>query len=305
MSRDILISLIDADPDQPRCNFDAVKLQELAASMVGTGLIVPIMVRPNGDRFIIVHGERRYRAAKALGWEFIPADVRELDTDAARWFALVENVQRADLSPIEEAKAFRTLLEGSITQGALGERIGKTQSYIAQKLRLLKLPDTVQAAIEQGSITEGHARQLLKIDDYAIAERYCEMAIAQGLSVAALRNLIDSRLQLDSLEMTIEYRLSEWEKTIAEIPVSSMPIPTDFRQMLKDELLDSEIVELLSQLYTNRYYKPRLDELRTRLGEAQNLHELMEIAHQAGEAQNVLTEQQLRLLREAGKHSFV
>lgn len=165
MSHDILLSLIDPDPDQPRKNFDAAKLEELAKSMQANGLAVPILLRPNGERFIIVHGERRYRAASSLAWETIPADVREISPENARWLALVENVQRADLSPIEEAIEFKARLDEGITQTALGERIGKSQSYIAQKLRLLTLPAPIQFYLSKDAITEGHARQLLKLRD--------------------------------------------------------------------------------------------------------------------------------------------
>ena len=127
MSRDILIDLIDADPDQPRRHFDADQLAELAESIAANGLIVPILLRPVGERFVIVHGERRFRACQSLGWSTIPAEVRDLDVETARWLALVENIQRADLSPIEEAQAYAAALATGLTQLQLGKRIGKTQ----------------------------------------------------------------------------------------------------------------------------------------------------------------------------------
>lgn len=163
MSRDILLSLTDPDPGQPRKHFDADKLAELAASIAANGLAVPILVRPVGDRFIIVHGERRYRAALALNWTAIPAEVRDISPEDARWLALAENVQRADLTPIEEAQAYSGRLAEGITQEALGQRIGKSQSYIAQKLRLLTLPEPLQFYLKMGLLAEGHARQLLRL----------------------------------------------------------------------------------------------------------------------------------------------
>lgn len=163
MSRDIPTNLIDRDPDQPRQYFDPDALAELAQSIGATGLAVPILLRPAGERFIIVHGERRYRAVCSLGWATIPADVRDIAPDAAQWLALVENVQRSDLSPIEEARAYQARLAGGMTQEALGQKIGKTQSYIAQKLRLLTLPDPVLVLLDRKAITEGHARQLLRL----------------------------------------------------------------------------------------------------------------------------------------------
>ena len=163
MSRDIPINLIDPDPDQPRKHFDESKLAELSQSLQVTGLAVPILLRPNADRYIIVHGERRYRAAMLAGWGVIAADVRDLTPDEAAWIALTENVQRADLSPIEEAKAYKERLDTGLTQTELGQRIGKSQSYIAQKLRLLNMPEPLQFYLDKGVISEGHARQLLRL----------------------------------------------------------------------------------------------------------------------------------------------
>ena len=195
MSRDILIDLIDADPDQPRRNFDPELLAELAASIKANGLAVPILLRPVGGRFVIVHGERRFRACRSLGWTTIPADVRDLDEETARWLALVENIQRADLSPIEEAQAYEAALATGLTQKQLGERVGKSQSYIAQKLRLLKMPPEVQAAIADGAISEGIARQLLRLEperhDWARLVANC---LAEGWSVRRAKNYADYEL---------------------------------------------------------------------------------------------------------------
>lgn len=163
MSRDIAVSLIDRDPAQPRHHFDDASIAELAQSLASKGLVVPIMVRPSGERFIIVHGERRWRAAQRLGWETIRAEVRDVMASEARWLALIENVQRQDLTPIEEALAYEAHLADGITQGELGERIGKSQSYIAQKLRLLTLPEPIQLLMARQALTEGHARQLLRL----------------------------------------------------------------------------------------------------------------------------------------------
>ena len=162
MSRDMPVALIDPDPAQPRKHFDHARIEELAASMSATGLAVPILVRPVGDRFVIVHGERRWRAARLLGWDAIPAEVRDLTPGAAGWLSLVENVQRSDLTPIEEAAAFRVRLDAGMTQAELGRRIGKSQSYVAQKLRLLTLPPPVAGYLARGELSEGHGRELLR-----------------------------------------------------------------------------------------------------------------------------------------------
>jgi ParB family chromosome partitioning protein len=201
MSCDILLSLIDADPEQPRKHFDQAQLDELAQSMAANGLAVSILVRPAGERYTIVHGERRYRAALSLGWETIAADVRDVAPDEAPWLALIENVQRADLSPIEEAKAYRARLDAGITQQALGERIGKSQSYIATKLRYLKLDPEVQEALGTGGISEGHAKQLLRINE-PVGQRVMLKVIAnERLSVADTDKALDRILiGMDKLE---------------------------------------------------------------------------------------------------------
>jgi ParB/RepB/Spo0J family partition protein len=164
VSRDTVpVALIDPDPEQPRQHVDEEQLAELASSIASNGLAVPILVRPVGDRFLIVHGERRWRAVTRLGWADVPAEVRELDDSSARWLQLVENINRADLSPIEEARAYRGMLDTGETQQSLAERIGKTRSYIAQKLRLLDLPAPLTLLTDRGALSEGHVRQLLRI----------------------------------------------------------------------------------------------------------------------------------------------
>jgi len=177
MSRDINLNLIDPDQRNARKHFDEAAIMELAQSIKASGLAQPIMVRPVGDRFTIVHGERRYRAITSLGWATIPADVRDIDEETASWLALAENLQRADLSPIEEAQAYQVKLASGITQSELGRRLGKTQSYIAQKLRLLTLPDPIQHYIRVQTLTEGHARQLLRLKDF-----YGDLATACDLT---------------------------------------------------------------------------------------------------------------------------
>lgn len=195
MSRDILIDSIDADPDQPRRHFDADQLGELAESIAANGLIVPILLRPVGERFVIVHGERRFRACQSLGWSSIPAEVRDLDIESARWMALVENIQRADLTPIEEAQAYAAALATGLTQLQLGKRIGKTQSYIAQKLRLLKMAPEVQSALAAGTVSEGIARQFLRLD--ATRHDWQKIIASFGeydFSVREIKNCVDFQL---------------------------------------------------------------------------------------------------------------
>jgi ParB/RepB/Spo0J family partition protein len=193
VSRDTLIKLIDPDPEQPRKVFDEVTLAELAESIAATGLAVPILLRPAPDgRFLIVHGERRWRAAQRLGWETIPAEVRELSPDEAHWLSLVENVQRSDLSPIEEAHAYQGRLEAGLTQEALARRLGKDRTYIAQKLRLLTLPLPLQYYLSHRALGEGHARQLLRIRGLygEVFPQKCPLREAPEVDAANLWELI-------------------------------------------------------------------------------------------------------------------
>lgn len=163
MFQNILLSRISPDPNQPRKAFDEQRIAELADTMGDHGQLSPILVRPHASDYILVHGERRYRAALSLGWETITAEVRELTDAQARRLALIENIQREGLTPLEEARAYQAILDTGLTQAALGKQIGKQQSYIAQKLRLLNMPRPLVELVERRAITENHARQLLKL----------------------------------------------------------------------------------------------------------------------------------------------
>ena len=199
MSRDILLSLIDPDPDQPRQHFDQAAIDELAQSIAANGLAVPVLVRPvAGERFMLVHGERRWRAVSQLGWQTIPAEVRDLTIDESRWLALVENVQRADLSPLEEARAFRARLDEGLTQAELARRIGKSQSYIAHKVRLLTLPSEVQDAVAARQLSEGHARQLLRLHKDALPHEWI---------IGAARQCLREAWSVRRLELQIAFEL--------------------------------------------------------------------------------------------------
>lgn len=217
MSRDIFINLIDRDEAQPRQHFDQAALDELAQSISANGLAVPILVRPAGERFVIVHGERRYRAVCSLKWETIPAEVRDLSADEAGWLALVENVQRANLSPIEEARAYQARLAGGVTQEALGQRIGKTQSYIATKLRFLKLPVEAQQALDQRQISEGHAKQLLRIDDPKGILALLDDILRDRHSVHSVAGMVDHYCELRDTEKRFLKSLCAMGETLREI----------------------------------------------------------------------------------------
>lgn len=185
-------------PYQPRMQIAPDALQELAASLAETGLLQPIVVRPLSQGYELVTGERRWRAAQQLGWATIPAIIRSLTDEAAGALAMIENLQREDLTPVEEALGYRRLLhQFGWTQAELGRRIGKSQSSVANKLRLLRLPDSVLARVGPQGLTERHARALLRLPD---AEAQDEMAAAMekhGWKVDESERRVEAWLQKD------------------------------------------------------------------------------------------------------------
>lgn len=178
------IDLIRPNPAQPRTRFTEQALSELAQSIAANGIIQPIVLRPKDGKFEIVAGERRWRAAQKAGLRKIPAVVREVSDDKLLELALVENIQRAELSPIEEAKAYRRLVdELGMTQDMLADRVGKERSRITTSLRLLKLPDDIQKLIDEEKLSAGHGRVLLTSDDVSVQRKTARLIIEAGLSV--------------------------------------------------------------------------------------------------------------------------
>lgn len=163
--REIALSLVRPNPFQPRAGFDEASLEELAGSIRQNGLLQPLVVRPAGSGWEIVAGERRYRALAQLGWEKVPVVVRELTDEQMLILAMVENLQREDLSPLEEAVGYRQLIDGfGLTQKEVAGRLGKDRSTIANTLRLLTLAEPVRHMLEAGALTAGHARAILGLE---------------------------------------------------------------------------------------------------------------------------------------------
>src|SRR5262245_55710611 len=178
------ISSISPNPNQPRKDFDDNALRELADSLRQSGLLQPLVVRRMGDAYQLIVGERRWRAAKLAGIERIPAVIREATDSESLELALVENLLRENLNPLEEAEAYQRLLaDFDWTQEELGERVGKDRSSIANALRLLKLPELIQADLRSGRLTMGHARALLALDTAAEQLRLREQILAHSWSV--------------------------------------------------------------------------------------------------------------------------
>ncbi len=194
---DIDIDLIEPNSLQPRTNFDEERLEELAQSIRANGIIQPILVRRmDGDRYQLVAGERRWRAAQRAGLQRIPCVVRDIPEDKVLELALIENIQRQELNAIEEAHAYKRLIETlSLTQEMVAQRVGRDRTFITNYLRLLRLPDDVQRLVEQEKISTGHARALLGIDDPDIQRKLAQSIINQSLSVReterAVKRLIE------------------------------------------------------------------------------------------------------------------
>jgi len=187
------IAGIRANPFQPRRDLDPAALEELKASILKAGLLQPIVVRAaRGDGgFELIAGERRLRACQALGWERIPAVKREVDDRTALTLALIENLQRDDLSPVDEARGYERLIaEFSLTQQDVADAVGRDRSTVANALRLLKLPAAVLALLHEGRLSVGHARALLGLEDARAATALAKEAVDLGLSVRDIEDRV-------------------------------------------------------------------------------------------------------------------
>jgi ParB family chromosome partitioning protein len=188
---EIDIDLIRPNPEQPRTRFTEQALEDLAKSIAANGIVQPIVVRPKDGRYEIVAGERRWRAAQRAGLHKIPAAVKEVADDKLLELALIENIQRQELNPIEEAKAYRKLIDNiGLTQEEVSERVGRERSLIATTIRLLQLPDDVQGLVEEGRLSAGHGRAILMASDPAAQRRAARRVIEAGLSVRETERLV-------------------------------------------------------------------------------------------------------------------
>ena len=184
------IRRIDTNAGQPRKDFDQEKLQELADSIRQHGVVQPILLRQNGERYVIVAGERRFRAARLAGLDQVPAIVKDLDEAQVMEVALIENLQREDLNPIEEAAAIRFLMQQhDLTQEEVPKRLSKSRPAIANSLRLLTLPEPVQAYLRNGKLQAGHARALAGLQDPEAQAVLADKIVGEGLSVRAAESL--------------------------------------------------------------------------------------------------------------------
>ncbi len=180
---------IDTNPNQPRKTFDPDKLNELAASIKRHGVMQPILVKRNGDRYTIIAGERRYRAARIAGLRTVPVVLSDIDESAVMEIALIENIQREDLNPIEEAAALKLLMEQhDLTQEEVSERVGKSRPAIANALRLLTLSRPVQTLVKSGKLSAGHGKMLAGVADPHLQAELAEKCVENDWSVRRLED---------------------------------------------------------------------------------------------------------------------
>ncbi len=217
---DLPVNVIRRNPRQPRRAIDAAALEELATSIAAVGVVQPVIVREVDDGYELIAGERRWRAAQKAGFTFVPAIVRAASDVESLELALVENVVRQQLNPVDEAYALRVLLEDlGVTQESLAARVGKSRSAIANKIRLLDLPAPVQESLAAGALSEGHGRALLGISERGKQLQLARRAMDKGLSVRQVEDEVR--------------RLAEGTKTVAGRAQSS------FAPELLDELRES------------------------------------------------------------------
>lgn len=198
--KSVSVELIDNDPGQPRKSFNEERLNELAESIRQHGIVQPLIVRKNAGRYIIIAGERRFRAAIIAGMAEVPVIVRDMDAREVMEVALIENIQRENLNPIEEAAAIRFLMqEHDLTQEEVAKRLSKSRPAIANSVRLLQLPEKVQELLREGRIQPGHARVLSSLEDEALIERMAGKCAEAGWSVRETEEQVRKVLTLAEL----------------------------------------------------------------------------------------------------------
>lgn len=217
---------------QPRLNFDDSSLQELAASIKEHGIIQPLVLRKTGDKYEIIAGERRYKASQIAGLASVPAIITQMDDKKSAEVAIVENIQRRDLSSIEEARSYKSLLDkGYLTQEDLAKQMGISQSQISNKLRLLSLTEEVQQALMEGKISERHARSLLQVTNPEEQKRWLEKIITERLTVRDLEKKIkgkdDTKKPIVNINPNIEDIIKNAEDIVNTSIIKETPIKSE------------------------------------------------------------------------------
>lgn len=251
---EIFIDQIEANPFQPRDDFDQKALNELANSIQEKGIIQPITVRKvKAEKYQIVAGERRWRASEIVGLKKIPAVIRDFNDQEMLEIALIENIQREDLNPIEEAYAYREMLNNfDITQAELAQKVGKSRSNVSNMVRLLKLADKVKNHLSKGTITIGHARALLSLEKEAAQIAACENIIIQDLTVRETENYVDklkNPLKKEDKKKEKKDLPAEWQNAAVKLE-ENLGTRVKIKQRKKNNLLTIELnsIEKLNEL---------------------------------------------------------
>lgn len=238
--RNLDVKAVSPNPNQPRIHFDDDALGELAASIRAVGVLQPILVRPkpgSADAFEIIAGERRWRASQRAGLTIIPALVRESDDVAAIEQALVENLHRQDLTPLEEAAAYKQLLDDfSMTHEQVAEKVGKTRSAITNSLRLLALSPSIQQLLADGRLSGGHARALLAITDRSMQERLAKQCANDGLSVRAVEELVRQSLGRPTKSTSTKASTNKIDKSSSRASTMPQPGLVELERLLGEHL---------------------------------------------------------------------
>ena len=247
----IPIDRISPNPDQPRKGFDDEALKYLTDSIRRVGILQPVVVRPAGSGYILIAGERRWRAATEAGLPTIPALIRETDTTGSLTEALIENLQREDLTPLEEAAAYQQLEEDfDMTHAEIAKRVGRSRAAVTNTLRLLKLSPFIQKALNEGALSAGHARALLGLKDQALAEHLARQAIAGGWPVRRLEKAVKAGKGRDRPRREIEPRhaaIIELEQRLAEQLGTTVRI--NYRNDKGQVVLKFASLDQLEQIY--------------------------------------------------------
>ena len=219
---EIDIQLLDTDQNQPRKNFDPEKLEELAQSIRTHGVMQPLLVTQNGSRYTIIAGERRYRAARLAGLATLPVIVKELSDKDILEISLIENIQREDLSAIEQAEALKALMENySLTQDEIAKRVGKSRSAIANLTRLISLPAEIKQLVQNGTFSAGHARALLPLEDPRRIAEAAHLVISREFSVRQteeyIRKLLATPIFQNKAPQKRAPELEDAQKTLSEL----------------------------------------------------------------------------------------
>jgi ParB family chromosome partitioning protein len=261
--REIDIELIEPNPQQPRRRFAEAALDELAQSIHANGIVQPIVVRKADDRFQIIAGERRWRAAQRAGLRKVPVTYKDVPDDKLLELALIENIQRQELNPIEEAQAYRKLIDTiGLTQDQLSERVGRERTLIATTLRLLKLPEDIQKLIEEGKLSAGHGRALLLSEDKDIHRRVARQILEKGLSVresertvkAAARTNTSQRRSIITKDANIRLAETKLQRALGT-NVKISPNGKGTAGKIEIEYYNLEDLDRLFQILVNREAK--------------------------------------------------